>query len=202
MGGFSRMVDRIAESGSATGEHEVDRFLRDHEEALYLGILFDQQIRAEQAFSGPYNLHNRWGTWSFERIANTDVDELGEVFGKKPVIHRFYNKMAQATHNLATYIMDNFDGDSSNIWKGSSSIFEFQKRAHRLPGFGKSKVGMFPGVWVLFEHVTPLLSVLDEDVKSQEEIAEQWTERLEIYERLDLEDKATHLKSCLNQLAV
>ena len=60
-GGLARMVSNHEQSGCATGLPAADEFLRSSPTAVLMGLLFDQRVRAESAFIGPYSLFNRLG---------------------------------------------------------------------------------------------------------------------------------------------
>lgn len=150
MGGLDRMISASEEKGVATGDPEADRFLRENPNAILIGILLDQQIRAEVAFSGPYKLHQRLGHLDMKKIAEMDSDQFKEVFAEKPAVHRFANMMADRVQNLARAIAEKYDGDASKMWTDTSDRKTVEKRAKELPGFGASKVKMMGSVLELF----------------------------------------------------
>lgn len=152
MGGLDRMIAASEQTGVMTGDPEADQFLRDDPNAILMGILLDQQIRAEVAFSGPYKLKQRLGHLDMKKIAGMDPDEFKRVFSEKPAIHRFANMMAERVQNLARAISEKYDGDASKMWKGASDRKEVEKRAKELPGFGPGKVKMVIPVLELFGH--------------------------------------------------
>lgn len=150
MGGLARMFENKKQHGIATGDPDADAFLRENPNAILIGLLLDQQMRAEVAFSGPYKLHERLGHLDVERIAEMDTDDLGDVFGEKPAIHRFYNMMAGRVHTLAQYLTEHYDGDGSKLWEDGADEATIKGRAKDLPGFGKSKVDALPEALMLF----------------------------------------------------
>ena len=60
-GGMARMVQRVIDSGSFTGNADVDELLRNEPNAVILGLLYEQRIRAEVAFTGAFRLRERLG---------------------------------------------------------------------------------------------------------------------------------------------
>ena len=154
MGGLQRMIDSQKQNGVATGDIDADEFLRSHPNAILIGILLDQQMKAERAFQGPYRLHERLGHLDMNKIADMDLDELQEVFGEKPKIHRFYNMMAERTHDLAQAVVDEFEGDAANLWNDGANLDVIEERASNLPGFGESKISMLGDVLQLFNYRT------------------------------------------------
>lgn len=140
MGGLDRMIERRENEGVATGDPEVDAFLRENPNAVLIGVLLDQQIRAEVAFSGPHKLFERLGHLDMKKIAEMDPDAFKEVFGRKPSVHRFANMMADRVQNLARAVVDDYGGDAANLWRDAPDVDAIKKRARQLPGFGAAKV--------------------------------------------------------------
>ncbi len=138
-GGLVRMMDRFREEGSMTGDEKADDYLREDANAALLGMLYDQRVRAEYAFTGPHRLRDRLGHLDMMRIAETDEDELREVFARKPAVHRFTNRMAVQTRRIARIIADEYGGDASNMWNDGEDYSVIQKRLLGLPGFGPQK---------------------------------------------------------------
>ena len=138
-GGLARMVDRLRDEGTLTGERSADEFLMNHPNAVLLGMLFDQRVRAEYAFTGAERLHDRLGHLDMARIAGMDLETLQEAFAEKPAVHRFVNVMAERTQGVAQVVVDEYDGDASNIWSDGVDFDTIHKRLIKLPGFGKMK---------------------------------------------------------------
>jgi uncharacterized HhH-GPD family protein len=139
MGGLERMIDRQTVEGTATGEPEADALLREDGNAVVIGVLLDQQVRAEMAFTGPHKLKERLGHLDMTKIAEMDSESFGEVFSESPAVHRFTNMMAGRTQDVAREITDKYDGDASAIWSDGVGVDEVKARAGELPGFGDAK---------------------------------------------------------------
>ncbi len=73
-GGFVRMMKRFHLSGTLTGDLEADAYLRQDANALLLGLLYDQRVRAEFAFTGPLRLRKRLGHLDLCRIAQMPLE--------------------------------------------------------------------------------------------------------------------------------
>ncbi|NNF04740.1 MAG: hypothetical protein HKN17_09760, partial [Rhodothermales bacterium] len=138
-GGLARMVDRFKKEGTLTGERSSDAFLMENPNAVLLGMLFDQRVRAEYAFTGAERLQARLGHLDMKKIARMDLEKLQERFAEKPAVHRFVNVMAERTQGVAQVIVDEYDGDASNIWADGVDFETIRKRLMKLPGFGKMK---------------------------------------------------------------
>lgn len=152
MGGLDRMIASQEREGVATGDPDADAFLRENPNAVLIGVLLDQQIRAEVAFSGPYNLSQRLGHLDLRTIAKMDADAFKEIFGRKPAIHRFANMMANRVQTLAGAVVDEYEGDASKLWAGVDEDAAIRRRAKQLPGFGPSKANTLVSALDLFGH--------------------------------------------------
>ncbi|MET0460154.1 MAG: Fe-S cluster assembly protein HesB, partial [Ilumatobacteraceae bacterium] len=72
-----------------TGNAAADGLLNADGTALLIGMLLDQQVPMEKAFSGPEVLRQRLGHLDADKIASMDVEEFVAVCCVKPAIHRF-----------------------------------------------------------------------------------------------------------------
>ena len=138
-GGLVRMLDRLQREGTATKDLDADQFLRDDANAVLLGLLYDQRVLAETAFTGPLKLKQRLGHFDMRKIADHDPDAFKEVFSESPAVHRFVNKMADGTQTVARILADEYDGDAANVWNDGADIATVEKRVKKLPGFGPMK---------------------------------------------------------------
>lgn len=154
-GGLARMIQTFNEKGTATGSLEIDDFLRSSPTAVLMGILFDQRIRAEVAFSGPYKLKERLGHFSMDRIARMDPTSFREVFSQHPAIHRFANVMSERTQQFARKMTQEYGGLAQNIWLDSNDASETQERVAQFAGFGPGKLKKLYPAMALFGHQLP-----------------------------------------------
>jgi uncharacterized HhH-GPD family protein len=126
-------------------QHEAaDRLLSEDPFALLMGMLLDQQVPMEKAFSAPYLLAER-----LERpldpadIAELDTDTLVDLFSQPPALHRFPGSMAQRVQALARHLVRQYGGDAAAVWRDAGSGRELLGRLQELPGFGKQKAQIF-----------------------------------------------------------
>ena len=112
--------------------------------ALLLGMMLDQQIPMEKAFSGPKLLAERMGAERLDPadIARHDPDTFAKIFAGPPAIHRFPGAMAARAQALATVVAERYDGDAAAIWDVNSGD-QLLKRLGELPGFGEQKARIF-----------------------------------------------------------
>jgi uncharacterized HhH-GPD family protein len=112
--------------------------------ALLIGMLLDQQVTIEKAFSSPAVLVERLGHEpGVTELAEFDPDALAAIFAERPALHRYPRAMAARVQDLCRLIAGRYDGDPARIWTGAKSGAELVKRAAELPGFGQQKAQIF-----------------------------------------------------------
>ena len=123
---------------------EANQFLVDDPFALLIGMLLDQQIPIEKAFTSPYELQQRLGhDLDVREIAEYDPAGLEELFRKPPALHRFPAAMAKRVQALARMLVEQYDGDAGAVWSTAASGRELVTRLGALPGFGEQKAKIF-----------------------------------------------------------
>jgi len=127
-----------------SGDPDADRLLSTDAFALLIGMVLDQQIPLEWAFSGPWRLQQRLGTpLDATEIAAMDPDALAKVFSERPALHRFPGSNAKRVQTLAQQIVDDYGGDASRIWTTAETGADLYRRVNALPGFGEQKAKIF-----------------------------------------------------------
>ena len=123
---------------------EANELLNRDPLALLIGMLLDQQVPFEKAFSSPYELVKRLGHEpTAVELADFDPAGLAAIFAERPALHRFPKAMAARTQDLARLIVDRYDGDAAAIWTGATTGKELVTRLAELPGFGGNKAQIF-----------------------------------------------------------
>ena len=123
---------------------EANELLEQDAFALLLGMMLDQQIPMEKAFTSPQVLRERLGGMlSPAALAAHDPAELEEIFTRTPALHRFPAAMAKRAQVLAGIVADEYDGDAALIWTAAGSGPELITRLSALPGFGPQKARIF-----------------------------------------------------------
>jgi uncharacterized HhH-GPD family protein len=135
---------------------DADALLSRDPLALLIGMVLDQQIPLEHAFTGPLTLTERLGhSLDVKELADYDPEALAKVFAKPPAIHRFPASMAGRVQELCRIIVAEYDGDPAQIWEGAKNGAELRKRIEKLPGFGKHKAAIFVALLGKQYGVTP-----------------------------------------------
>jgi uncharacterized HhH-GPD family protein len=123
---------------------EANKLLGNDPLVLLIGMVLDQQIPLEKAFSSPYVLAQRLGhVPTAQEIADFDTEALIAIFAKPPALHRFPKAMAARVQEVCRALVANYDGEAANLWAGADSGVELLKRIGSLPGFGKQKAQIF-----------------------------------------------------------
>ncbi|HVT21838.1 MAG TPA: HhH-GPD-type base excision DNA repair protein [Mycobacteriales bacterium] len=135
---------------------DADALLSHDPLALLIGMVLDQQIPLEHAFTGPLTLTQRLGhELDVKELADYDPEALAKVFAKPPAIHRFPASMAGRVQELCRIIVADYDGDATAIWSTAKNGAELRKRIEKLPGFGKHKSAIFVALLGKQYGVTP-----------------------------------------------
>jgi uncharacterized HhH-GPD family protein len=129
-----------------TGDDKADALLSRDPLALLIGMVLDQQVPIEKAFSSPADLLERLGgqgPLNAATIAAMDPEELGDIFRERPALHRYPGSMAGRVQAVCRVIADEYANKADNIWKGAQSGDELMDRLRTLPGFGEQKAKIF-----------------------------------------------------------
>ena len=123
---------------------EADALLERDPLALLIGMVLDQQIPLEKAFSSPLELTKRLGhDLDARELAAFDPQELAAVFAERPALHRFPSSMAGRVQEVARALVANYDGDVTQLWADVEDGKELLDRIAALPGFGKQKAAIY-----------------------------------------------------------
>ncbi len=127
-----------------TGDDAADTLLTDDPLALLVGMLLDQQIAMETAFTGPLKIRERAGGLDAARLAGYDPDALTDLFRQTPAVHRFPGSMAARVQAMCQALVDDWDGDAAALWtRDDPDGPTVRARLRALPGFGEQKAKIF-----------------------------------------------------------
>ncbi|WP_212808590.1 HhH-GPD-type base excision DNA repair protein [Micromonospora endophytica] len=113
--------------------------------ALLIGMVLDQQIPMEKAFSAPYVLAQRLGRDDLDarELAGYDPQALVAIFAAPPALHRFPKAMADRVSQVCRALVEHYDGDAARLWADPADGRELLARIAALPGFGRQKAQIF-----------------------------------------------------------
>lgn len=127
-----------------TADPAADDLLTKNPLALLVGMLLDQQVPMETAFTGPLKIEQRTGASDAAAIAGMDPDAFLEAFKQTPAVHRFPGSMATRVQTLCRTLVDDWGGDAAGLWTADDPDgAEVLKRLKKLPGFGEQKAKIF-----------------------------------------------------------
>ncbi len=125
-------------------EPEANELLTRSPLALLIGMLLDQQVPLERAFSAPLDLVRRLGHEpTATELAGFDPAALAAIFSERPALHRYPKAMAARVQELARLIVETYDGEAEQVWTTARTGAELLKRVAALPGFGAQKAQIF-----------------------------------------------------------
>lgn len=123
---------------------EANELLRRNPLALLIGMLLDQQVSMEKAFSAPYDLVRRLGHEpDAHELADFDPEELVKIFAERPALHRFPKAMAARVQDMCRLLVERYAGDAAQVWIDAPDGATALRRIGELPGFGMQKAQIF-----------------------------------------------------------
>ena len=139
-----------------TGDAEADQLLTEDDNALLIGMVLDQQVPMEKAFSGPLVIAQRMGgRLDVAAVAAMSEDDFVALCSRPPAIHRFPAAMAKRVRQVCQVLTEDYDSQAANLWKDARSGNEVKANLERLPGFGSDKAAIFTAVLGKLRGITP-----------------------------------------------
>ncbi len=122
---------------------EEKQFILNNLNAFVIGLISDQSVKAEIAWSLPYKLFSRIGYFDFDKILNNfDVISLENIIKQYPSLHRYPARMANYIYSAMKDIVELYDGKSENIWENKTaqeiveSFEKFKGISHKKASLG------------------------------------------------------------------
>jgi len=130
-----------------TGDAEADALLTEDDNALLIGMILDQQVPMEKAFTGPLVIAQRMGgTLDVAAIAAMPEEDFVELCAQRPAIHRFPAAMAKRVRHVCQVLTEHYQADAANVWRDAATGAEMKQALMSLPGFGEEKAAIFTAV--------------------------------------------------------
>jgi uncharacterized HhH-GPD family protein len=120
---------------------EADALLTRSPLALLVGLLLDQQVPMEWAFTGPWTLARRMNADDLDAraVAGHDPEAFAALLAEKPAVHRYPSSMARRVQQLCAHLVEHHDGDARAVWSTAADGAELLARLEALPGYGRQK---------------------------------------------------------------
>ena len=119
-------------------DKEQNKFLNDLKNfphAFVLACLMDRQIRAERAWSIPYQIYKKIGDFDIYTLQQQGLEFYKNIFSKKS-LHRFNDTSAEVFYNGICYIIDKYDGNANKIWSNNPSSAQVVYKFLEFSGCG------------------------------------------------------------------
>jgi len=139
-----------------TGEHEADALLSRDDNALLIGMVLDQQVPMEKAFSGPAVIAARMGgRLDVAAVAAMPEDDFVTLCAQRPAIHRFPGSMGKRVHQLCRALVEQYDASAASVWASAATGQDLKAAVAGLPGFGDQKAAIFTALLGKQRGITP-----------------------------------------------
>ncbi|HEX8487349.1 MAG TPA: HhH-GPD-type base excision DNA repair protein [Propionibacteriaceae bacterium] len=139
-----------------TGNPSADALLSENANALLVGMVLDQQVPLEKAFSGPAVIAERMnGTFDVAAIAELSEEDFVALCAQKPAVHRFPGSMAKRVRQVCQRLVQDYDSDVERLYAQASTGAELKAALAQLPGFGEQKAAIFTALLGKQRGVTP-----------------------------------------------
>ncbi|MDD3247924.1 MAG: hypothetical protein PHF18_13925 [Methanosarcina sp.] len=112
--------------------NELLNDLKNHPHAFTLACIMDRQIKAERAWSIPYEVFE---DCEFPNVAKMSHEDISKIFHSKK-LHRFNDEMALYFYLAVQKINDDYDGDASKIWNDEPKSATLVRRFLEFKGVG------------------------------------------------------------------
>jgi uncharacterized HhH-GPD family protein len=127
-----------------TGNPAADQLLATDPNAVLIGMVLDQQVTMEKAFTGPAVIAERLGgELDIAAIAAMDPDDFVALCSKTPAVHRFPSAMAGRIQAVCAVLVRDWSGEASAMYAGAATGSELKTVIAGLPGFGAQKTAIF-----------------------------------------------------------
>jgi endonuclease-3 len=122
--------------------------LADHPHAFVLACLVDRQDSAERAWTLPYRLGERAGSWQFADLAALSQNMVMQHLTQPDALHRFPAVMAQVVYRGLQRIAQRYEGQANRIWESSPSSATVVRRFLEFDGAGPKIATMAANILV------------------------------------------------------
>ncbi len=127
-----------------TGNAAADQLLAQDPNAVLIGMVLDQQVTMEKAFTGPAVIAERMGgRLDVAAIAEAEPEEFAALCAKPPAVHRFPASMAGRVQAVCQVLVRDWGGEASAMYASADTGQALKRLIASLPGFGEQKASIF-----------------------------------------------------------
>ena len=128
--------------GNLIGNKERE-LITDNMNAFLLGLIADQSVKAELAWSLPHKLSERLKIeFCVKTIADMELLELEMAIQEKPALHRYPKNIAKYIHSACNKLVHNYNSDAQNIWINNETAKEIVRRLEEFSGISHKKAAL------------------------------------------------------------
>ncbi len=110
--------------------------------AFLFGLISDQSVKAETAWSLPYKLKDRMGTFEMKDIISKyNMDDIQQFIREKPALHRYPTNIGKYLYLAAEKLVKEYDSNAENIWLNVSAK-KIVKRLEDFKGISHKKASL------------------------------------------------------------
>lgn len=120
----------------------VKEMIKGDSNAFLFGLIADQSVRAETAWSLPYRLAQRLGHFEIpEMVYSSSVGEFQRLLKEKPALHRYPGNIGKYLWLAAEKLVNEYEGLAENIWTGVPAR-EIVRRLEAFSGISHKKASL------------------------------------------------------------
>ena len=117
-------------------------FLLNDPNAFLFGLIADQSVRAETAWSLPYKLSQRLGHFSMESIVSDySIEDIQTLLKDKPSLHRYPGSMGRYLWLVAEKLVKEYHSSAKEIWEEATAQM-IVERLEKFVGISHKKASL------------------------------------------------------------
>jgi uncharacterized HhH-GPD family protein len=139
---YGKANKKTLEEMSFCRDPEADAFVKTNALAFLFGVIFDQGVRAEVAWSAPYELRKRLGHFDVCKMAELTDAEIESIICGKKKLHRFWKTTGKRIVDAARKVVQEYGCDAAKMWSDEPRAEDLEGRFREFAGIGQKKASM------------------------------------------------------------
>jgi uncharacterized HhH-GPD family protein len=139
---YGKANKKTLEEMSFCRDPEADTFVKTNAFAFLLGVIFDQGVRAEVAWSAPYELRKRLGNFDVCKMAELTDAEIESIICGEKKLHRFWKTTGKRIVDAAKKVVQEYGCDAAKMWSDMPRAEDLERRFREFDGIGQKKASM------------------------------------------------------------
>ena len=117
-------------------DKDAFELIQNDSNAFFFGLISDQSVKAEVAWSLPFKLLQRIKHLDIERLSVMTTEELNDILKLKPALHRYPSQMSKHIILASQKLKEKYQGKASKIWEEPANAAEIVNRLKEFSGIG------------------------------------------------------------------